>query len=136
MGREKTKVGRGANGTNERGKRLPLLLEASSGNSRVQTLLLDVLQRVAVPQVDYPEAPTAHIFISLQNSISKFGWRMVKLLLEGGPNHGPMKGTEVFKRSLAECSRLHETQRRLENMTEGKCFPVQEHEDVGQLYQV
>ena len=90
-----------------RGSSCFLKLGPSSENSIEQTPLLSALQSIAGPQVQSPETPIAQIFVSLQTPISKLGWRMVKLFLEGGPNHGPMKGTKVFRRFLAECSRLH-----------------------------
>lgn len=112
-------------------------LGSSSWNNREQTPLLDVLQRVAGPPMEYPETPTAQIFTRLPNPISKLGWRMATLLFKVAQTTlDPMKGTKVVRRSLAECSRLHETQRLLENMTEGKCFFIQEGEDLEQLYDI
>lgn len=70
----------------------------SSGKGREQTPLLAVLQKVAGPQKACPGTPRARILIFLESPISSFGWRMAKLFLRDGPNHGAMKGTKVFRK--------------------------------------
>lgn len=70
----------------------------SSGNGREQTPLLAVLQKVARPQKGCPGTPRVQILVFLKSPISNMGWRMAKLFLQGGPNHGAVKGTKVFRK--------------------------------------